>query len=158
MARPIDQIVSDGVARFGGGQGCVLRLLTDMDREHGFVSEDAIRAIAVAAGVSTAEVASVASFYSFISLRPRGRHIVRLCGTVSCDMKGSAGILAALEKELGIRAGETTPDGEVTLETTSCLGLCDKAPAMLVDDLPCVELTPESACEAVRALRKGGKP
>ncbi len=67
-------------------------------------------------------------------------------------MKGSAGILAALEKELGITAGHTTPDGRITLETTSCIGLCDQSPAMLVDDTPHSRLTPESACEIVRGL------
>jgi NADH:ubiquinone oxidoreductase subunit E len=149
--------VAEGVGSHGGGRGSVLMLLTDVNRELGYVSEEAMREIAKASGVSTAEVQSVASFYSFISTVPRGRHIVRLCRTISCEMKGSAGVLAAIEKELGIQAGQTTPDGTVTLETTSCLGLCDKSPAMLVDDTPHSGLTPEKACEIVRGLRKGGK-
>lgn len=151
-ARPVSQIVAEGADRYGRNQEGVLRLLTDVNRETGSVSEEAVSSIAKACGVSTAEVQSVATFYSFISLKPRGRHVVRLCRTMSCSMKSSAGILAALEKELGITAGRTTPDGRITLETTSCIGLCDQSPAMLVDDTPHSRLTPERACEIVRGL------
>jgi len=147
------EIVAEGVRRYGSGQGIVMQLLADINNESGHVSEEAMREVAKAAGVSTAEVQSVATFYSFFSLEPRGRHIVRLCETISCDMKGSAAILAALEKELGIAPGQTTPDGKVTLETTSCLGLCDQSPAMLVDNTPHSRLTPEQACEIVRGLK-----
>jgi NADH-quinone oxidoreductase subunit E len=157
VAREAAAIVAEGVERHGGGRGSVLMLLTDVNRELGYVPEEAMRAIARAAGVSTAQVQSIATFYSFISLRPRGRHIVRLCKTISCAMKGSAEVLAAVERELGIEAGQTTSDGAVTLETTSCLGLCDQSPAMLVDDTPHSGLTPGKACEIVRGLRKGGK-
>lgn len=151
--RPISQIIEEGAGRYGRNQEAVLRLLTDVDRELGSVSEEAMAAIAKCCRVSSAEVQSVATFYSFISTRPRGRHLVRLCRTISCSMKGSAGILAALEKELGIAAGQTTPDGRITLETTSCIGLCDQSPAMLVDDTPHSRLTPEMACEIVRGLK-----
>jgi NADH:ubiquinone oxidoreductase subunit E len=139
---------------YGRSPESVLRILTDINREIGHVSPEAIRETAKATGVSTAEVQSVATFYSFISLEPRGSHVVRLCKTISCAMKGSPDILEAVEKELGIKAGQTTADGLVTLETTSCLGLCDKSPAMLVDDAPHSGLTPERACEILRALRK----
>jgi NADH:ubiquinone oxidoreductase subunit E len=68
-------------------------------------------------------------------------------------MKESGAILSALEKDLGIGEGGTTPDGRVTLETTNCLGLCDQSPAMLVDDVAYTGLTPAKACEVVRALK-----
>jgi NADH:ubiquinone oxidoreductase subunit E len=153
--RPITGLVSELSAKYGRSQESVLRILTDVNRAAGCVSIEAIQEIAKATGVSTAEVQSVATFYSFISLAPRGRHIVRLCNTISCSMKGSAGILAAVEKELGISAGQTTPDGRITLETTSCLGLCDKSPAMLVDETPHTGLTPAGACEILRSLGRG---
>ncbi len=150
--RPITEPVYEFAAKYGRGQESVLRILTDVNRAAGCVSAEAIQAIAKATGVSTAEVQSVATFYSFISLASRGRHIVRLCNTISCAMKGSAGILEAVEKELGISAGQTSPDGRITLETTSCLGLCDRSPAMLVDDTPHTGLTPEGACAILRSL------
>ncbi len=156
MARKAAEIVADGVALHGAGRGSVLMLLSDVNRELGSVPGEAILEIARVCGTSQADVLGVATFYSFISLEPRGMHIVRLCETISCSMKGSADILEAVEKELGIRAGQTTPDGRITLETTSCLGLCDQSPAMLVDDTPHSRLTPERACEIVRALSQGG--
>ena len=152
MARSVEQIVEEGLSRYGSGREAVMQLLTDVNNELGYVPEEAMRAIAKAVGVSNAEIFSVVSFYSFLSIEPRGRHIVRLCKTISCAMKGSADILQALKDDLGIGVGETTEDGRVTLETTSCIGLCDQSPAMLVDDVPHSRLTPEKACEIVRGL------
>lgn len=152
MARTPEQVVSEAAARIGRAPDAVLRLLQVVNRELGHVSPESVREISRITGTSTAHVQGVASFYSFLALEPRGRHVVRLCTTVSCEMKGSGRLLEALEKELCICAGDTTPDGRVTLETTSCLGLCDKSPAMLVDDVPYSGLTPEKACEIVRGL------
>jgi len=152
VARSAEQIVEEGLSRYGSGREAVMQLLTDVNNELGYVPEEAMRAIAKAVGVSNAEIFSVVSFYSFLSIEPRGRHIVRLCKTISCAMKGSADILQALKDDLGIGVGETTEDGRVTLETTSCIGLCDQSPAMLVDDVPHSRLTPEKACEIVRGL------
>ena len=152
MARSAEHIVEEGLSKYGNGREAVMQLLTDVNNELGYVPEEAMRAIAKAVGVSNAEIYSVVSFYSFFSTEPRGRHIVRLCKTISCAMKGSTDILDALKGELGIGVGETTEDGRVTLETTSCIGLCDQSPAMLVDDVPHSRLTPEKACEIVRGL------
>jgi NADH:ubiquinone oxidoreductase subunit E len=152
VPKTAEQIVGEGLSRYGSGRDSVMQLLTDVNNELGYVPEEAMRAIAKAVGVSNAEIYSVVSFYSFLSTEPRGRHIVRLCHTISCAMKGSADILDALKGELGIGVGETTGDGRVTLETTSCIGLCDQSPAMLVDDVPHSRLTPEKACEIVRGL------
>ncbi len=157
MARPVAEIVRDGANRCGALRSSVLMLLTDVNRELGFVPDEAVREIARVCGTNIADVLGVATFYSFISLEPRGRHIIRLCETISCAMKGGPDILTAIEEELGIKAGETTPDGLITLETTSCLGLCDQSPAMLIDDTPHSRLTPEKACEIVRGLRQGGR-
>ena len=152
MSRKPEEIVASGIEKYGSGREAIIQILTDVNKELGFIPEEAIRMLSEAVGVSSAEIYSVLSFYSFFSTEPRGRNIVRLCSTVSCSMKGSGGILEALEKELGISAGETTPDGRVTLETTSCIGLCDESPAMLVNDTPHTRLTPEEACEIVAGL------
>ncbi len=129
-----------------------MEILTDVNRELGCIPEEAIIATASAVGVSNAEIYSVVSFYSFFSIKPRGRHIVRLCSTISCVMSGSAEVLEAVRDDLGIREGETTSDGRITLETTSCIGLCDQAPAMLVNDEPHTRLTPETARAIIAGL------
>ena len=146
---------AEGVARAaldrrGRGRENVVQVLVDINRELGYVPERAMWVVARATGYSTAEVYSVASFYSFISTRRRGRHVIRVCRSMSCRMSGSVDILDALEKEMGIAVGETTQDGCACLEETNCIGQCDNAPAMLVDDEPCTGLTPASAAGIVR--------
>lgn len=148
---PVD-IVASAMEKYGSGREAIMQMLTDVNRELGYIPEEAIRAIAAAVGVSNAEIYSVLSFYSFFSTEPRGRNIVRLCNTISCRMAGAMDILAAIEDELGIMAGETTQDDRVTLETTSCIGLCDQGPAMLVNDTPHTRLTPEEARRIVAGL------
>jgi len=153
VSRKPVEIVTAGVEKYGSGREAIMQLLTEVNSELGYIPEEAVRAVAAAVGVSNAEIYSVLSFYSFFSTEPRGRNIIRLCNTISCDMQGSRDILAAIEEELGIKAGETTPDNRVTLETTSCIGLCDQGPAMLVNDTPHTRLTPEEAREIVAGLQ-----
>lgn len=152
MSRKPVEIVTASMAKHGSGREAIMEMLTDVNRELGYIPEEAIRAIAAAVGVSNAEIYSVISFYSFFSTEPRGRNIVRLCNTITCELNGSKEILETLENELGIKAGETTSDNRVTLETTSCIGLCDESPAMLVNDTPHTRLTPEEARRIVAGL------
>lgn len=152
MARNPGEIVAEGIKEFGNGRERIMQILTKVNEELSFVPSEAIEAIADATGVSAAEVYSVVSFYSFYSAEPRGRNIVRLCSTISCAMAGQGDVLTALTDELGIEPFETTEDGRITIETTPCIGLCDQAPAMLVNGEPHVKLTPEKACEIVRGL------
>ena len=152
MARNPKEIVKEGLGKFGTGREAIMQLLTMVNEELSWVPEEAILEIAEATGVSGAEVYSVVSFYSFFSTEPRGRNIVRLCSTISCAMAGQGSVLSALVDEFGIEPFETTEDGRLTIETTPCIGLCDQAPAMLVNGEPHVRLTPEKACEIVRGL------
>lgn len=152
MVRNPKEIVAEGISEFGNGRERIMQILTKVNSELSFVPSEAIEAIAEATNVSAAEVYSVVSFYSFFSSKPRGRNIIRLCSTISCAMAGQGDILRSLIDEFGIEPFETTEDGRLTLETTPCIGLCDQAPAMLVNGEPHVKLTPEKACEIVRGL------
>ncbi len=152
MSRNPQEIVSDALAEYGSGREAVLQILTKINRELSYIPEEAVAAVANAVGVSNAEIYSVISFYSFFSTEPRGRNIIRLCTTISCEMNGSREILETIEKELGIKAGATTPDGRITLETTSCIGLCDQAPAMMVNDTPHTRLTPPETRRIIAGL------
>ncbi len=152
MLRNPEEIVADGIQEFGNERENLMQLLTKVNEELSWIPTIAIEAIAEATGISVAEVYSVVSFYSFFSIEPRGRNIIRLCSTISCAMTGQGEILEALMDEFGIEPFETTDDGRLTIETTPCIGLCDQAPAMLVNGEPHVKLTPEKACEIVRGL------
>lgn len=99
------------------------------------------------------EVFGVASFYSFLSTEPRGRHTIRICGSVPCYLKNSEMIALAVGAELGIGLGETTEDGRFSFESTNCIGACDAAPAMLVDDDVHGDLTPRKISQILKSYR-----
>jgi NADH:ubiquinone oxidoreductase subunit E len=92
-------------------------------------------------------VYGVASFYSMISLNPLGRHVIRLCEDAPCHVAGGQEIWETLEQALGVSFGETTPDGEWSLLTTSCIGACSVGPVMMVDEEIYGNLTPDKVRE-----------
>ena len=102
-----------------------------------------------------AEIVGTASFYTMFSFKPRGRHIIRLCESPPCYIMGEENILAALEAKLGITVGETTPDRQFTLETSSCLGTCGVAPVMMIDDEVYGNLTAEKVNGIIDRIAAG---
>ena len=114
-----------------------------MQRRYGHVPEEAIAGLAESLAIPVHEVYGVASFYSFLSTKPLGRNVIRVCRSLPCYLKSAEMIMEAVEKELDIGPGETTPDSRFTFELTNCIGLCDHAPAMLINQDPHVDLTPE---------------
>jgi len=138
-------LVKESVGRHGRERTGLLAVLQDVVRDRRYLTEDALVEVAREMGLSAADVFGVASFYTFLDIKPRGRHIIRLCQTIACDMKGKEAVARAIEEKLRIRLGETTPDGQFTLLRTNCIGLCHEGPAMLVDDKAYSGLTPEKA-------------
>ncbi len=121
---------------------CIDAMLV-VQKHRGWVSDESVGDIADLLGMSRAEVDGVASFYNLIYRRPVGRHVIHVCDSVSCWIMGYETIRDYLSKRLGIRYGETTPDGLVTLLPIVCLGACDHAPAMMVDRTLYGDLDPE---------------
>jgi NADH-quinone oxidoreductase subunit E len=117
----------------------------------GFVSEGAMAEMAESVGVSVGDVYGVTTFYSFLSTKPLGRHVIRICKSLPCFLKNGEMIAASIEKELSIAPGETTEDGRFTFELTNCIGACDRAPAMLVDDEVYGELTASKIKEILQS-------
>ena len=105
-------------------------------------------------GIPLGEVYGVASFYAFFSAKPRGRHVIRICKSLPCSMKDAPMIVQAVSKAIGIKPGETTPDQQFTFELTNCIGACDQAPAMLVDDAVHGNLTPGRIAEVLNGYRE----
>ncbi len=101
---------------------------------HHYLSEDDLAMIAKYLNVPYSSLYGVVSYYTMFSLMPRGKHIIRLCNSPVCQMTDSNKILAELRKILKLDIGETTADGMFTLETTECLGQCDSAPGMSIDE------------------------
>ncbi len=118
----------------------------------GYLSPEVQQLAASRLGVSPARVDEVATFYVMFNTRPVGRHVVELCTNVSCCLTGSERIWAHLKRKLGVKAGETTPDGRITLREVECLGSCGTAPAMLVDEEMYERLTVEKVDEILGRL------
>ena len=112
----------------------VLELLQEAQSQTGFLSEEAMAKLAKELKISRSDVYGVATFYSFLSTKPLGRNVIRICKSLPCHYKGAQTIIDSIAKELGIKPGETTADGKFSFTLTNCIGECDKAPAMLIND------------------------
>ncbi len=108
--------------------------LNIIQRHRGWVSDDAVQDVAAMLDMTTDELDAVATFYSFIFRKPVGRHVILVCDSISCWVMGYNPLLDLLKVMLGISFGETTGDKRFTLLPVSCLGACDRAPAMMVDN------------------------
>jgi len=118
------------------------------------VSTDDIAKIAEKLGVTTAQVLDTASFYKDLSLHPRGTHVIRLCKSPCCWLQGGREIAEILQKTLNIQMGETTADGQFTLEFCGCIGACDQSPAMMIDEEIIGNLSPARVAEALCRYRE----
>jgi NADH:ubiquinone oxidoreductase subunit E len=125
--------VRRAVEKYGGQKRAVIQVLQELQGRLRWLSQKTLEAVAREMDVSPAHVFSVATFYKAFSLEPRGRHLCTVCMGTACHVRGGGAILEHFERKLGIRAGETTPDREYTLERVNCLGACALAPLAVVD-------------------------
>ena len=121
--------------------------------EQNHLSREALREVADHLGLPASSVISSATFYSMFSLAPRGKHVIRICESPPCQLVGAESLLDILIDELGVEVGKTTEDGVFTLETSSCLGVCGVAPAMMIDEELYGNLTKERLVEILGAVR-----
>ena len=124
-------------------------------RNDGWLPPQALEEVATALGVTPAYVQAVASFYDMLHLAPVGRHLVEVCTNISCALVGAPQVVEAFERELGVRPGETTEDGDVTLKTMECAGGCGWAPVVVVDHSYREPVTAEDVHGIVEELRGG---
>ncbi len=122
----------------------LLARLKATQRTSGYISRESMAEIALALGVSLSEVYGVTSFYAFLSTKPQGRHVIRICKSLPCYIKNAPMVMGSVEKAIGIKPGQTTPDRRFSFELTNCIGACDQAPAMLINDEVFGNLTPGS--------------
>lgn len=116
-----------------GDLGEVISILEDIQARYGYLPADALRIVANETGRSLVDIYGVATFYKFFSLKPRGKHLISACVGTACHVRGAQGIAKEFERQLGISAGETTSEKDITLETVNCLGACALGPIVIVD-------------------------
>jgi len=138
--------------RYSSEPGAIIPVLQKAQEIYGYLPKEVLETVARRMRVPLSQVYGVVTFYSQFYLTRRGRHIVRQCDGTACHVRGAGRIIQAVEQELGIKAGETTPDYRLTYEVVYCLGSCGLAPVAMVDDKVVGHLVPEKMLEIVREL------
>ncbi len=136
------------------GRQALLPCLHLIQEKLGCVTPEAATLVAKKLGLSRGEVFSVASFYGMFSREREGKFVIRVCVSLPCYLKGAREILQYLQGELGVKPGQTTPDGLFTLKETSCLGFCDGAPAVMVNDKTYGRVTVDKMKEILQQCRE----
>ena len=131
-----------------------LLVLLERTRDvYGYVPERALTGLAEQLGLPVVDVYAAATFYRALPMRPLGKHVIRLCRSVPCYLNNNRPVIDAVEKELGVGPGQTSPDGLFSLQVVNCIGACDKAPAMMIDDEVFGDLMPETVPEILARYR-----
>lgn len=133
--------------------GDLMALLKRVRLRYGGISEEMTARLAEELGLRENELFGTTTFYSFLSRGPIGRHVIRFCRCLPCSVRGGDELLDALEAYLGVRAGATTADGRFTLQMVNCIGACDVAPALMVDETRYGNLSPGKVGELLAAYK-----
>ncbi|MDW5299682.1 MAG: NADH-quinone oxidoreductase subunit NuoE [Sedimentibacter sp.] len=111
-----------------------LAILQDVQKKYGFIPRETMTYIAEYLSLPVSDIYSMATFYKALSLKPKGKYIIKICNGTACHIRGSNVLIEAVTEELNIRPGETTDDGLFSIEIVNCLGACALAPVMVIDD------------------------
>ena len=146
----IDQVVAENKAR----PGAMMVVLNELQTKIGYISRPMEHYIAKSLGMPVGSVHGVVTFYSFFTTKPRGKHTIKFCMGTACYVGGTPQLIDKAKQLLGIDVGDTTPDGEVTLEVCRCVGACSQAPVVVVDDEVQGRLRPNKFPQVLNKIRQ----
>ena len=146
----VGNLVKELSDKHGRARESLMPILQEIVRKHNYLTDEAMVEVARELDISAAEVYGTASFYTFLDTQVKGKYVIRVCKIITCSMKGKSDIIHTLEDMLKIKVGETTTDKQFSLIETNCIGWCHKAPAILINELPYTELTPEKVSEIIK--------
>jgi NADH-quinone oxidoreductase subunit E len=146
----VGNLVKELSDKHGHARESIMPILQGIVERHSYLTDEAMVEVAKELDISAAEVYGTASFYTFLDTNVRGKYVIRVCKTITCSMKGKGEIIQTLEDMLKIKVGETTSDKQFSLIETNCIGWCHKAPAILINEMPYTELTPEKIVEIIK--------
>ena len=144
--------------RYQKQQGALIPVLQGAQDVYGYLPAAVLRAIADRLGVSISKVYGVVTFYSQFYLERRGRHVLKLCDGTACHVRGAPRLVDAIEKEFDVRDGETTEDGQLTVETVYCIGSCALAPMVVLDDQVMGRMRQEKLVSIVKDRAASSEP
>ncbi len=146
----VGNLVKELSDKHGRRRDSLMPILQGIVERYNYLTDEAMVEVAKELDISAAEVYGTASFYTFLDTREMGKYVIRVCKTITCSMKGKNDILHVIEDMLKIKVGETTSDKMFSLIETNCIGWCHKAPAILINEIPYTELTPEKVSEIIK--------
>ncbi len=155
---PERAFVRDVVRKYGRRRRAVIQVLQDIQGRLRWLAPETLEAVARELKMPLAHVYSVATFYKSFSLKPRGRHTCTVCMGTACHVRGGAAVLEHFERKLGLRAGQTSLDGEITLERVNCLGACALAPLAVVDGRYYGQMNESKADTVLQPILHAGSP
>lgn len=145
--------IERAAARYADRNSAIMPALWAAQQEFGHLSEEVIAAVAVAVGVPKAKAQGLATYHSLYWKKPVGKYVIMLCTNIACTLMGAETLLEHLEARLGIREGETTPDGMFTLQEVECIGSCGNAPAMVINETFYYDLTEAGIDKLLESLK-----
>ena len=154
MSTSIDRVY-EIIECYGSDRMASLAVLQDIQREYNYLPREALELVAERLGMPLGEVYGMATFFGAFSLQPKGEYMCKVCLGTACHVLGGPRILEALERELGIKVGQTTPDGKFSLEAVRCLGACALGPVVVVNEEPHGYMTPDKASKLIARLAAG---
>ncbi|HEX7433232.1 MAG TPA: NADH-quinone oxidoreductase subunit NuoE [Anaerolineaceae bacterium] len=128
------EAVQNAIVAHGAAKEELIPILSDVNRSLGYIPREAMDEISRQLRVPKSQLFSVASFYQMLSTRPLGKHVIHFCESAPCHVAGGRQVLQALQQAVNLKPGETSQDGQWSLLTTSCLGVCGVGPVMTVDE------------------------
>ena len=146
----VGNLVKELSDKHGHARESLMPILQGIVQKHNYLTDEAMVEVARELDISAAEVYGTASFYTFLDTQVKGKYVIRVCKTITCSMKGKSDIIHTLEEILKIKVGETTTDKQFSLIETNCIGWCHKAPAILINEMPYTDLTPEKVSEIIK--------
>ena len=149
-AKKLKEQVRQVLGKYASDKSALIDVLHDTQSVIGYLPEQALEEIHKALDVPLSRVYSVATFFKAFSLTPRGRHVINVCMGTACHVRGSDKVLAQMEKELGVKNGENTPDLKFTLETINCVGACALGPMVVIGEDYHGEMTPEKVGDVLK--------
>jgi len=152
----MNDIIKEIMERYPAEERYSLAVMQDMQRQLGYVPREGLEALVSRLGRPLSVFYAMASFYKAISLKPKGKHVIRVCDGTACHLKGGPLLLDSLAGTLGLTPGGTTPDGLFSLETVGCLGSCSIAPAMMIGDRYFGKVTIEALAAILDDYREEG--
>jgi [NiFe] hydrogenase diaphorase moiety large subunit len=149
--------IKDLVAKYGNNRTALMPILRELQKHYREVPDYAMQVVADQLGIHAIEVQDTVSFYHFFGTEELGKYTIYMCENMPCKMKEAEKVAKAFETALGIKFGETTKDGMFSLKWTSCIGMCDQAPALLINDQPYTRVKAEEVMSIIEKCKAEGK-